>query len=127
MLGFKPLVSSGRGIALPRLRCRLFPSRRPIVRQLLDVVHQHKQLPLPVDLLAPAQREAIQTLVIAQVTKRRLDCTQPFAVDQPTEQAVDLRLHTHDRRVVAVLRFAEEDDLARRLLPVVAQAMRAQV
>src|SRR5512145_2333724 len=40
-----------------------FSSCVPVVRQLLDVVHQAVELPLPVDLLPTSQGEAVEPLV----------------------------------------------------------------
>jgi hypothetical protein len=44
------------------------------VRQLLDVVHQTHQLPLPVDLGSASQGEAVERLVVSQVAEHRLHC-----------------------------------------------------
>jgi hypothetical protein len=38
--------------------------RVAVMRELLDVVHEREDLPLPVDLRLPAQREAIELLVV---------------------------------------------------------------
>lgn len=91
------------------------------MRQLLDIVHQRKQLPLPIDLFPAAQREAVQALVITQVAKRRFDRAEPFAVAHPTDEAVDLRLHAFDRRTHR-RRIAKEHDLTWTLLTGIAQA-----
>jgi len=44
-----------------------FSSGVAVVLELFDVVHQAIQFPLPVHLLAAAQGEAIEPLVVAQV------------------------------------------------------------
>ena len=44
-----------------------------MVPELFDVVHQAVQLPLPIHLLAPAQGEAGEPLVVVQLAEHRLD------------------------------------------------------
>jgi hypothetical protein len=44
---------------------------RPVVRELLDVVHQTEQLPLPVHLRLTAQREALTATTRATRKTRR--------------------------------------------------------
>jgi hypothetical protein len=48
-----------------------FSSRVPVVRQLLDVVHQAVELPLRIDLGLPSQGEAVQFLVRSEVAEHR--------------------------------------------------------
>ena len=53
LLRHAPCVVPFQGLPAP------FPLlRNPVMRQLLDVVHQAEELPLGIDLLLPAQREA---------------------------------------------------------------------
>ena len=63
---------------LRALKVRLSPlspvlSCLSVVRPLLDVVDQGEQLPLAVNFALPAQGEAIETLVMADVAKDRFD------------------------------------------------------
>lgn len=64
-----------------------------MVRQLLDVVYQAVELPLRIDFLLPAQREAIQPLVVPQVAEHRFDGGEALAVAGLTFFAVDGLLH----------------------------------
>lgn len=64
-----------------------------MVPELFDVVHQAVQLPLPIDLAASAQREAVEPLVVAQIAEHRLDGGEargdhPFAF-----RGIDAPLH----------------------------------
>lgn len=64
-----------------------------VERQLLDVVYQAIELPLPVDLSASSQREAVESLVVAQIAEHLLyGCESPgdhlFALG-----AIDSALH----------------------------------
>jgi len=63
------------------------------MRQLLDVVHQAEELPLRIDLLPPAQGEAIQPLVVTQVGKHRLHRGEASAVEPSASFGVDGPLH----------------------------------
>jgi hypothetical protein len=56
--------------SLPQGPSRLL--RIPVMRQLLDVVHQAEELPLRIHLPLSSQREAIQPLVVADVAEHRL-------------------------------------------------------
>lgn len=47
--------------------------RVSVAPELFDVVHLAIQLPLSIDLLAPAQREAGEPLVVPRVAEHRLD------------------------------------------------------
>jgi len=69
---FELQISSPLGSVLPKspqkFRCGVSTChhsllRIPMMRQLLDVMHQAEELPLAVDLLLSAQREAVEPLV----------------------------------------------------------------
>lgn len=63
------------------------------MRQLLDVVNQAVELPLPVHLGPSAQREAVQLLVVPGVAEDRFHRREAPG-DHPLAQvAVDLRPH----------------------------------
>lgn len=51
-----------------------------IVRQLLDVVNEAVPASLRVDFRLAAQREAVQSLVVPDVAKRRLDRADALAI-----------------------------------------------
>jgi len=59
------------------------------MRQFFDVVHQTVELPLRVDLLLPAQREAIEPLVVPQVAEHRLDGGESAAVQRTSARRID--------------------------------------
>ena len=81
--------------------------RIPVVRQLLDVVHQGVQLPLPVHLGLAAQGEAVELLVVAQIAEHRLHRGEAFAVFGSAVFAVDALLHALGVNVFAgLLAFA---------------------
>ncbi len=63
------------------------------MRQLLDVVHQTEELPLRIHLLLPAQREAIQPLVVSEVGKHRFHGGEAPAIEPPASFGVDRPLH----------------------------------
>src|SRR5262249_45996667 len=68
-------------------------SRLSYSRQLFDVVHQAVELPLSVDLLHPTQREAIQTLFVAQVGEHRFHVGEAAGDQLLAWSAIDLALH----------------------------------
>ena len=51
------------------------------MRQLLDVVHQTVELPLPVYLLLASERNAVQPLVVSQVAENNFG----FCIHLPKE------------------------------------------
>ncbi len=63
------------------------------MRQLLDVMHEAIQLPLRIHLGFPAQREAIQSLVVPQITEHRLYRAEALTVTTATVVAIDALLH----------------------------------
>ena len=63
------------------------------MRQLLDVVHQAEELPLRIDFLLPAQREAVQPLVVAEVAEHRLHRGEAPAIQLPSAFRIDGPLH----------------------------------
>ena len=82
------------------------------VSQLLDVVHQAIQLPLPIHLRAPAQREAGESLVVPQVAEHGLDGGKargdhPFALGR-----IDASLHPLGVGFIAIALAAEEGNLS---------------
>ena len=83
------------------------------MRELLDVVHQGEQLPLPVDLGLPALREAVQPLVVAQVGEHRLHCREAAPVQCSAFGAVDALLHSFGVNVLAGQLAGEERNLPR--------------
>ena len=64
-----------------------------VMRQLLDVVHQAVELPLRIDFRSPAQREAIESLVMADVGEDRLDRGEAPAIERAALRAVDGPAH----------------------------------
>ena len=64
-----------------------------MVREFLDVVHQTIELPLPVDLGSPAQREAIELLVVAQIAEHRLHRREAPAVTRSALGTVNALTH----------------------------------
>jgi hypothetical protein len=64
-----------------------------MIGQLLDIVGQAIQLPLPIHLGATPPREAIQPFVVAQVTEHRLHRGKTPGNHLATQLRVDLRLH----------------------------------
>ena len=86
-----------------------FSSRIPVVRQLLDVVHQAVELPLRIDLGSSSQGEAVELLVRPQVAEHRLhggeapgDHLAPFI-------RVDLAFHALGRFLWCFGVLAHED------------------
>jgi len=80
------------------LRSFSFPAsllayRIPVMRQLLDVMNKAEELPLCIDLLLAAQREAIEPLVVSDVSEHRLDGGKPSPVQGLTFRAVDRPFH----------------------------------
>ena len=51
-----------------------------MVRQLLDVVDEAEELPLPVDLRSTAQREAVEPFVVAEIAEHRFHGAEAPAV-----------------------------------------------
>ena len=47
--------------------------REPVMRQLLDVVHQTVELPLRIHLRSAAQGKAVEPLVVSEVAEHRFD------------------------------------------------------
>jgi len=67
--------------------------QQPIVRQLLNVVHQAIQLPLALYLLFAPQAETIQTFVAAYVAEHRLNHRHAMTVNRFALLAIDAVLH----------------------------------
>jgi hypothetical protein len=77
--------------ALPRPPAYLI--RVALVPELFDVVHHAIELPLPIDLGAPAQREAVEPLVVSQVAEHRFDRGKARANHLLALARVDAPLH----------------------------------
>ena len=86
--------------------------RISVMRELLDVVNQAEELPLRIDLDAPAQREAVEPFVVAQVAEHRLDGGEAAAVGDTTFGGIDALSHARGQRVLGFCVF-EEGDLSR--------------
>ena len=89
----------------------LYLRRLAQLRPLLDVVDQREQLPLPIDFVPTAQREAVEPLVVADVAEHRLDRRETSAIFFSTERAVDAR--THVLRVRVAGPACQHGDLSR--------------
>ena len=81
----------------------------PVVRQFLDVVPQTVELPLRIDFLLSAQREAIQPLVVPQVAEHRFDGGEALAVAGLAFSAVDGLLHPVAVTFRCAVGFAPEE------------------
>ena len=89
-------MSPGALVAVFITWCRRPPAyliRVSVVSQLLDVVHQAVQLPLPIHLLAPTQREAGESLVVPQVAEHGLDGGKPRGDHPFAFRGIDALLH----------------------------------
>ena len=90
--------------------------------QLLDVVHHAVQVPLRVDLPAPAQVQAPKPLVVPDVAKHRLHRADALAVAPPSLGTVDSLLHRMEHVVGTALVLLEDRHLPHRRALWVAQA-----
>ena len=63
------------------------------MRQLLDVVYQTEELPLRIHFRSPAQREAVEFLVVADVGEDRFHRGEASSVERTPLWAVDRPLH----------------------------------
>ncbi len=81
------------------------------MRKLLDVVDQREQLPLPIDLGLPAQGEAVESLVVAQIGEHRFDGCKASSIERSTFGTVDALLHALGVLVFAGESADEEGDL----------------
>ena len=97
--------------------------RITVVGQLLDVVHQGVELPLPVHLGLAAQRQAVELLVVAQVGEHRLDGGESSSIQCPALGAVDALLHALGVHVLVGQLADEERHLSRLGLVGRAQAL----
>ena len=102
----------------------LYLRRLAQLRPLLDVVDQGEQLPLAVNFLSAAQREAAESLVVADVSEDRFDGCETSPVLLSTECAVDAR--AHGLRVRRCGFACEQRDLPILRLVGLAQTLRAQ-
>lgn len=86
--------------------------RVPMVPELFDVVHHAIELPLPIDLAAPAQREAVEPLVAPQVSEHRFDGGKARADHLLALVGVDAPLHPVGAGFIAITLAPEEGDLS---------------
>ena len=133
--GARTVLMAGAGLS-PRVFCA--PSgaaasplglrrRVSVMRQLLDVLHETEEFSLPVDLLPTAEREAIQSLVRAEVAKHRFHSGEPPGMTRPLLGLVDPPVHARPVRVQTRRGLArKERDLARRRRGPRAQTLRAE-
>lgn len=77
-------------------------------------MHQAIQPPLRAHLLAPAQRESVQPLVVPDVAKHRLDRADALAVAPSSLGTVDALLHRFEHLIGASLLFLEDRHLPHR-------------
>ena len=64
-----------------------------MVPELFDVVHQAVQLPLPIHLLPPAQREAGDPFVVPQVAEHRFNRSEARSDHPLALCGIDAPLH----------------------------------
>ena len=98
-----------------------------MMRQLLNVVHQTKEMPLRIHLLLSAQRETIEPLVAAQVTEHRFHRRHALPVAFTPIDAINRLLHALGVGQRRGLLFVEERHLAGRGSIRVTQTTLAQV
>ncbi len=65
-----------------------------MMRQLLDIVNQTEELPLRIHLCFPAQRKAVQPLVVSKVSEYWLDYCKAPAVAYPSLGRIEAFLHS---------------------------------
>jgi len=63
------------------------------MRQLLDVMNKTEELPLRVDLLLTSEREAIESLVVPDVSEHRLNGGEASPVQGFAFRTVDRSFH----------------------------------
>ena len=63
------------------------------MRQLLDVVDEAEELPLRIDLLLAAEREAIEPLVVSDVPEHGFDGRETSPVQGPAFRTIDSLFH----------------------------------
>lgn len=101
--------------------CFLVLCRVAEMGELLDVVHEAEELPLSVDLHSPAQREAIESLVVSQIPEDWLYGREALAVARSTLWGVEAPLHPIGVALSCIAGSAMEEghlthhDLLRRL------------
>ena len=113
------------------LRPRRSLCRVARVGELLDVVHQAIERPLPIHLRATAQREAIEPLVVAQIREHRLHGRDASAVVRAALGRINPRSHTRRVRLARRGRGAgdprmKEGDVPHRRRVRRAQTLRAE-
>ena len=64
-----------------------------MVRQFLDVVYHAIELPLPVDLRTPSQREVVEPFVVAHIAEHRLYSGKASGDHLFAPGAIDSALH----------------------------------
>lgn len=101
--------SASPQIAAQASFCPFLPAPRiPMMRQLLDVVHQAIQLPLRIYFFPAPQCEPVQPLVVPQVAKHRFHDGKALAVLFPAFCTIQLALHPVGVTLLPV-RFAPEE------------------
>ena len=83
--------------------------RKPVMRQLLDVVHQAEELPLRIDLRLRAQRETIQPLVVAELAEHRFHRGKASAIQRAAALRIDGPLHEVGVARLAARRLAAKE------------------
>lgn len=83
-----------------------------MVPELFEVVHHAVELPLPIDLRAPAQRQAIEPLVVPQVAEHQFDGGKARRDHRLALVRVDALLHPVGVRFAPIALAAEEGDLS---------------
>jgi len=63
------------------------------MRQFLDVMDKAEEFPLCIDLLLAAQREAVESLVVSDVSEHRLDGSEASPVQGFAFRTVDRPFH----------------------------------
>jgi transposase InsO family protein len=105
-----------------RVVCGAFvpmPSTRiPMMRQLLDVVGETVELPLPVYFAPAPQRESVQPLVVSEVAEYRLHRGEAPRDHLPADGRIDPHLHPFDAVEYATLEWVDWYNNRRLLTPI---------
>ena len=87
-------------------------SRIAMIRQLLNIMHQAVQLPLPIHLGFSTQRKAVQALIAAQVAEHRFHCRKAARDHQSTGIGIDFLLHPLDMILLFIAFSLQERNLS---------------
>jgi len=63
------------------------------MHQLLDVMNKAEELPLRIDLLLASEREAIEPLVVPDVSEHRFNGSEASPVQGPAFRTIDRSFH----------------------------------